>query len=213
MKLPPPRATVAVAGVTAACWAIVAASGLDMAVAVRGGFIPARWSGLALTGAVPAWATPLSALLVHGGIIHLGFNLLMLGYCGRFVEAALGARGLLILYVVGAYCAAAAEWIAGPSGMVPMIGASGAISAIVAAYALLYGERRAGMGPPWLAQTLHVAWLAAAWIGLQLLVRLATMNTDQPIAIVAHIGGFMAGLVLARPLLRWGFTARVTTIR
>ena len=120
---------------------------------------------------------------------------------------------MLILYVVGAYCAAAAEWIAGPSGMVPMIGASGAISAIVAAYALLYGERRPGLGPPWLAQTLHVAWLAAAWIGLQLLVRLATMGTDQPSAIVAHIGGFLAGLVLSRPLLRWGFTTRVATIR
>ena len=213
MKLPPPRGTIALVGVTAACWAIVAATGLDMEAATLGGFIPARWGGLVLRGAVPAWATPLSALLVHGGIIHLGFNLLMLGFCGRFVEAALGVRGLLILYVVGAYCAAAAEWVMNPAGIVPMIGASGAISAIVAAYALLYGERRPMIGPPALARALHVAWLAAAWIVLQLLVRLVTMGTDQPIAIVAHIGGFMAGLALARPLLRWGFTARVATVR
>ena len=213
MKLPPPRVTMALVGITAACWAIVAAAGLDMTAAVRGGFIPARWSGLVLPGAVPAWATPLSALLVHGGIVHIGFNLLMLGFCGRFVEAALGGRGMLILYVVGAYFAAAAEWISDPSGIVPTIGASGAISAVVAAYALLYGERRPTIGPPWLAQALHVAWLAAAWIGLQLLIRLVTMGTDQPIAVVAHIGGFIAGLLLARPLLRWGFTARLATVR
>lgn len=213
MKLPPPRVTVALAAVTAAAWALVAAGGLDVEAAMRAGFVPARWSGLVLAGAVPAWATPLTALLVHGGIIHLGFNLLMLGFCGRFVEASLGARGMLILYLAGAYSAAAAEWIADPAGIVPTIGASGAISAIVAAYALLYGERRRRPGPPWLAETLHVAWLAAAWIGLQLLVGLVTIGTDQPIAIVAHIGGFMAGLLLARPLLRWRFAARLATVR
>lgn len=214
MKLPPPRVTVALVGVTAACWAVVAAAGLDAEAVVRGGFVPARWSGeLAIAGAVPAWATPLSCLFVHGGIVHLGFNLLMLGFCGRFVEAALGMRGMLILYVAGAYCAAGAEWLADPMGIMPTIGASGAISAIVAAYALLYGERRTAFGPPWLSHALHVVWLAGAWIGLQLLVGLVTSRTDQPIAVVAHIGGFMAGLALARPLLRWGFAARIATVR
>ena len=83
---------------------------------------------------------------------------------------------------------------------VPMIGASGAISAIVGAYALLFGERRARRIGPVPADVVHIAWLAAAWVGIQLLIGAAGMG-DVTVAIGAHIGGFAAGLVLARPLL------------
>ena len=209
MRLPPPRATVALVAVTAAAWGIAAVSGLGDEIALRAGFIPARWSGLALDGAVPALATPLTATLVHANLLHLGFNLLMLGFCGRFVEVSLRVRGIAILFLVGAYAAAAAEWAVHPGSTAPVIGASGAISAIVAAYALLYGERRTVIRIRWLADLVHVLWLAAAWIGLQLLFGLVTLGDGHPIAVAAHIGGFLAGLILARPLLRWGFHQRV----
>jgi membrane associated rhomboid family serine protease len=86
----------------------------------------------------------------------------------------------------------------------PMIGASGAISAIVAAYAMLYGgSRTQGVGPlP--AGLIHALWLGAAWTGINLLIGLTTMM-GQPVAIGAHIGGFLIGLILARPLLLWRY--------
>ncbi len=206
MRLPPARATVVLAVATVAAWAIVSATGRQDEAIILGGFIPVRVGGvIPLAGAVPVWLTPLSALFLHGSLLHLGFNLLMLGFCGRYVEVALGARGIAILYVVGAYAAAAGQFALGPLSTDPMIGASGAISALLGAYALLYGEKRATLSNRRLNAAVNIAWLAAAWIGLQLLVGLAMSDGRQPIAIGAHIGGFLAGLLLARPLLLWRY--------
>jgi membrane associated rhomboid family serine protease len=205
MRLPPSRATAALAGITTLAHLIVTVTGSIEYAAIAGGFIPARFSGLDLVGAVPAWATPLSATLLHGGILHLVMNLIMLGYCGRFVEVPLGGRGLLLLYVIGAYAAALFQYFANPGDTTPMIGASGAISAVVGAYALLYGKQRAAVSHERLNLLIHIAWLAAAWIGLQLLIGIATTTGGLGIAIAAHIGGFLAGLALALPLLRWRY--------
>lgn len=180
--------------------------------ALGAGFVPLRVAGAAMPAGlplvVPAWATPLTATLLHGGIAHLVLNLVMLGYCGRQAERATGAGGIVVLYVVGAYAAAAGQWLVDPRSAVPMIGASGAISAVVAAYALLYGQRRTGRVGPLSARVVQVAWLAAAWIGIQLMIGYAGLGGiggDGPIAIGAHIGGFLAGLALARPLLLWRY--------
>jgi membrane associated rhomboid family serine protease len=174
--------------------------------AFAGGFIPARIGGLPDDPLpVPAWLTPLTATLVHAGLLHLGFNLLMHLFCGRTVEAILGARGLLVLYVVGAYAAAAGQYAAGPDELVPMVGASGAVSAEIGAYALLFGRNRSKIADPRLAMLVHALWLGAAWVVLQMMVGYA-FNFDVPtIAWPAHIGGFLAGLMLAKPLLllRW----------
>ena len=89
--------------------------------------------------------------------------------------------------------------------IVPMIGASGAISAIVGAYAILYGRPRESKLSPKVARWVHIAWLAAAWTGLQLLVGYASRLNGTGIAAGAHIGGFLAGLLMARPLLRWRY--------
>ena len=212
MRLPPSRATFALCGLTAVAWVGTALTGQSEAVAVAWGFIPARLNGVAALGSggswlplVPAWLTPLSATLVHGGIVHLGFNLLMLGFCGRLVEVALGGRGLLGLYILGAYAGALAQDLADPGGLTPMIGASGAISALLGAYALLFGERKGRLATHRFGKALQVAWLAAAWIGFQLLIGLATAQEGATIAVAAHIGGFLAGLLLARPILRWRY--------
>jgi membrane associated rhomboid family serine protease len=176
--------------------------------ALTAGFIPARLEGLAIPPGhgfvVPTWATPLSAALLHGGPGHLFFNMLILFVVGAATEQAVGGRALLLLYVVGAYAAAAGQWVLGPATG-PMIGASGAVSAVVAAYALLYGRNRARPIGPVPAELVHVAWLAAAWIAIQALVGIAGLGGGVPIAIGAHIGGFIAGLGLARPLLLWRY--------
>ncbi len=200
------RATLVIAAATAAAWLLAAGLGLDGNMAYWAGFVPARFGALAgAGGAVPAALTPLTATLAHGGPLHLLFNLLILVFCGRATENILGARGLVILYVAGAYAAAAAQYFAGPAETAPMIGASGAISAVLGAYAMMFGRNRVKVEHPTLALWLHALWLAAAWVGLQLLVAFTFQTDGIRIAIAAHIGGFLAGLVLAKPLLmlRW----------
>ena len=195
-------ATAALAVLTLAVSVLVLLSGALPAASLQAGFIPLRVQADALGFMLPWILTPLTATLVHGGWAHLLFNLVMLGFCGREAERALGANGLLVLYVVGAFVAAAGQWLADPVSSVPMIGASGAISAVVGAYALLFGQRQArGVGPiP--AGVAQVLWLSAGWIGVQLLIG-ATEPQGQTIAIAAHIAGFLGGLALARPLLLW----------
>ncbi len=187
---------------------IVLLTGNLVPAAIDSGFIPLRLTGPAMPVdhgfALPAWLTPLSATMVHGSLIHLGLNLVMLLYCGRLVERAVGIGGIAALYLVGAYAAAAGQWALEPLAPVPMIGASGAISAIIAAYALLYGESRARAAGPLGAGLVHALWLGATWVAIQLLVSLASIG-GAPIAVGAHIGGFAAGLLLTKPLLLWRY--------
>jgi len=196
MRTPQPRATLGLLGVTTAAWIAAELFGIADRIADPAGFVPARLGGYEIAEALPLWLTPLSATLIHSGLVHLACNMLMLVYCGRFVEFALGGRGLLILYVVGAYVAAAFQFAWSPYSIIPMVGASGAISAVVGCYSLLYGRRREGTGL-WL----HVFQLAAGWVFVQLLVGFATIGSGVSVAIAAHIGGFIAGLLMSRPLL------------
>ena len=82
-----------------------------------------------------------------------------------------------------------------------MVGASGAISAVVGAYAMMFGRNRVKVANPTVALWLNALWLAAAWIGLQLMVGITFTTAGSRIAVMAHIGGFLAGLLLAKPLL------------
>jgi membrane associated rhomboid family serine protease len=196
------RLTLAIAVATTAAWAIPTFLGYESLVALWGGFIPARlWGTVPPFPTAPLALTPLTATLVHAGYIHIFFNMLMLLFCGRPVEAILGRRGFLILYLVGAYAAAAAYAVPNRYQMVPMVGASGAISAVLGAYALLFGRNKVRVGSPAVATLLHALWLFAAWTVINLMVG-ATFEVDGArIAVAAHIGGFVAGLALARPLL------------
>ena len=146
---------------------------------------------------------------MHAGLAHLVLNLVMLAFCGGQVERAVGPDGTAVLYVVGAYVAAFGQWLLAPASIVPVIGASGAISAVVAAYALLFGQREVKPLGPVPGRVVHVLWLAVAWIGIQLLIGYAGMGMPgaggAQVAIGAHIGGFDAGLAQARPLLLWRY--------
>jgi len=203
MHLPPARVTSVIAAVTVLSHVLVVLSGQEEMSDLVGGFVPARLSGYVLSGAAPVWITPLTATLLHGGLIHLGFNMLMLIFCGRMVEAAVGPAALAILYLVGAYAAAGAQYLAGPYDVSPMIGASGAISAVFAGYALIYGRPRALAGHPRLALVLNIVWLAAAWIAVQFLMGFAVADLGMAIATAAHVGGFVSGLALIGPLMKW----------
>ena len=197
--------TVTLGAITGMSYLLLAAMGKVAVANAIAGFIPARLEGLVVIGGLPVWITPLTSALLHANALHLGFNLLMLAYCGREDEVALGSAGIVALYVVGAYAAAAAQFVVGPHSAIPVVGASGAISALVGAYALLYGQRRPSKLSPRVSRWVHILWLAAAWVAVQLLLGIASAVSGIAVAAAAHIGGFIAGLLLARPLLRWRY--------
>jgi len=190
---------------------LLTVTGFQSEAIVRAGFIPARFGAdvIAPPGTmVPAFLTPLTSALLHGGWLHLIFNMVMLLFIGRQLEGPLGGRAMVVLLIAGAYAGALAQWLADPQSVVPMIGASGAISALVAVFALIFSRSQTSALGPIPAHWVRAIWLAAAWIGLQLMLGFAGGGGFGAVAIWAHVGGFLAGLFLARPLLRWRFGAR-----
>ena len=198
------RVTLALTVVTTVVWLVVSMLNLTEWAIIWGGFVPARFS-LANDGSVaPLFLTPLTAAFLHANFIHLAFNLLILVFCGRPTEAVLGPVSFSLLYLLGAYAAAAAHYLIEPSSFMPMIGASGAISAVLGAYAILFGRNKVRVANPKLAVLLNALWLMAAWIVLQLIVVFTFAGFSGgtlQIAIGAHIGGFILGVALANPLL------------
>ena len=184
---------------------------------VSGGLFPIRLSGNDVAFAdvgflIPAVLTPLSAAFLHGGVAHVVMNMLMLLLIGKIVERVLGGVSYLALYLVSGYVAAGTEWLASVMAwpmsadmMAPAIGASGAISGIIGAYVLLFPNKKPrawGPVPAALARPLH---LTLAWIALNLALGFVGPGLGIRIAIWSHIGGFVAGLLLARPLLLWRY--------
>jgi membrane associated rhomboid family serine protease len=202
----PRTATIIISIVTAACWLLTELLGASDRADIIFGVIPARLSGLIqLSPAAPAWLTPLTATLVHGNFLHLALNLLMLVWCGTQVERILGSGPMLLLYAVGAYTAAIAQWLVAPLSPTPMIGASGAISAVIGAFALSFGQQKKIVSSPSLNRSLNALWLLVAWIVLQVMTGLLGGLQGFMLATPAHIGGFIAGLLLQRPLLLWRY--------
>lgn len=197
------RTTNILAIITVVAWLVATVASRWFDAAGFAGFIPARvLDGLSIPGALPWPLTPLSATLVHADLLHLGFNMLMLVWCGRQVEQAIGGGYTLLLYVVGAYAAALGQFAMGPHETSVMVGASGAISALMAFYALVFSEQKVRAIGPIPSHIVRALWLGAAWVGIQMLIGLGFGLSGALIAVGAHIGGFIAGLILARPLLR-----------
>jgi membrane associated rhomboid family serine protease len=202
----PRTATIALTALTALAWIVTVLAGASDQAALALGFIPARLSGAEVPwAAVPAFLTPLTATLVHSGLIHLGFNLLIFLWCGMAVERVLGVTGILVLYVAGAYGAALGQWALDPMAVVPMVGASGAISAVIGAFALSFGRARRITSSPTVNRWINAVWLLAAWVVLQVMMGWLAGGQGYLLATPAHVGGFAAGLLLQRPLLLWRY--------
>jgi len=117
----------------------------------------------------------------------------------------IGKTGLILLYLIGAYAAAFAQWGIDPSGTVPMIGASGAISAVMGAFALSFGRAKAFTNNLRINRWINVVWLLIAWVVLQVMMDWLAGGQGYALATPAHVGGFAAGLLLQRPLLLWRY--------
>ena len=182
------------------------AIGIDR-LALVGGVVPGRLSGLVeIAPAMPVWLTPLSATLLHGGLMHLIINMVMLLWIGRQVEVVYGGGGTLAAWIVGAYGSAVAQWLAGPGDPSPMIGASGAISAWFGIYALSFSRPKWLTRFPALNRIIHAGWLLTAWVLVQLAsAYLAAQGQGMMLATAAHVGGFVVGMAIQRPLLMWRY--------
>ena len=195
--------TAGLALATIAAWLLAALLGQEGRAIELFGFLP---QASVAASPVSVWLQPLTATLVHAGFAHLLFNMIVLAFCGRPVETVLGTPAMAILYVLGAYAAAGAQYLVDPSA--PMIGASGAISAVLGAYAMLFGRNKVKVSNATLALWLNALWLMTAWVVLQICVGIAlsgasflTGGEGVTIAVAAHIGGFILGVLLANPLL------------
>ncbi|WP_309601392.1 rhomboid family intramembrane serine protease [Sphingomonas sp.] len=199
------RATIVLMAVTGLVSLGILATGNLNNAATALGFIPARVSGFAVTPSVLWWLTPLTATLVHAGFLHLAMNFLLFAYCGRQVESVLGPGPLVLLYLIGAYAAAAGQYLLDPMSASPTIGASGAISALVGAYAVSFGQPKRIVASFKLNRWLNVAWLMIAWVVLQWMIGYLMGQQGMLLATGAHIGGFIAGVLLQKPLLLWRY--------
>ena len=195
--------TACLALATIAAWLVAALFGQEDRAIELFGFLP---DGIGGAGLVPVWLQPLTATLVHAGFPHLLFNMIVLVFCGRPVETVLGTLGMAALYLLGAYAAAGAQYLVDPGAQ--MIGASGAISAVLGAYAMLFGRNKVKVASPTLALWLNALWLMTAWVVLNICIGIAlrggsflTGDGGVQVAVAAHIGGFILGVLLANPLL------------
>jgi len=172
--------------------------------------IPGRVTGrlASLPGDVPAVLTPLTSLFVHAGWLHLTLNLVFLLWVGRNVEIVVGRARFILLFLVSGVAGALFEVAGAPGSAEQVIGASGAIAGVFGAYAMLFARQRARprrvLGLTLGSAVLTALWFAASWTGLQLLTAAAFNTGEGGIAVLSHIGGFLAGLALARPLARRG---------
>ena len=165
-------------------------------------FVPARL----VTDPVVGVQTLFIAMFMHASVAHIAGNMLFLWIFGDNVEDAMGHFRYLLFYLVGGVCAAAAQTFASPN--VPMLGASGAISAVLAAYVLLYPRSPVTVLNPvfllWFFFGLFLTFPAWLVIGLFFVVNLwqaLSTSAQGGVAFMAHVGGFVAGALLFRAFL------------
>lgn len=154
---------------------------------------------------IPAWATVFTSMFLHGSWMHLLGNMLYLWIFGNNVEDAMGYVRFVCFYLLCGIAAVFAQSLPNPHSEIPMIGASGAISGVLGAYLLLYPRARVLVAIPFglIIHTVRLpaAWVLGFWFLLQFISNLFTDSSQGGVAWGAHMGGFIAGLVLI-PLFR-----------
>jgi membrane associated rhomboid family serine protease len=175
------------------------------------GVVPAELTGwLDDPQGVQAPLSLITSAFLHGGWLHIAGNMLYLWVFGDNIEDSLGHLPYAVFYLMGAIGAAALQVAITPDETIPMVGASGAIAAVLGGYLVLHPTAMVGVLIPWLwflgALPLPAVLLIGFWFLLQLFAGVATLGTETigGIAYWAHIGGFAAGFVIIlalRPLI------------
>ncbi len=150
---------------------------------------------------VPPWTTIFTSMFMHGGWMHLLGNMLYLWIFGNNVEDAMGHARFIVFYLLCGVAAVFAQALPDPDSTIPMIGASGAISGVLGAYLLLYPHARVIVVIP-IGFYMHpmampAGWVLVFWFVFQAIGSLAAAGQEGGgVAFGAHIGGFIAGMLL-----------------
>jgi membrane associated rhomboid family serine protease len=148
--------------------------------------------------------TPLTSIFLHGGWGHIIGNSIYLLVFGKGVESRMGSMRFLVFYLVCGLVAAATHIAINPASAIPTVGASGAISGVLGGYLLLFPRARIRMYfPPIFFFSIPAVLVLLFWFGEQLLAglpQLSNMNAEVTggVAVWAHVGGFLAGVILVR---------------
>lgn len=173
-------------------------------------FVPVRF------GADPAANVPtlFSAMFMHGGWLHLGGNMLYLWIFGDNVEDRFGHLRYLLFYLSAGLAATFAQYFFLPESNVPNVGASGAIAGVLGAYILMFPHRRVNVLLGRSVVAMPAIVVLGFWIVLQLISGVGSIGTTDAnmggVAYMAHIGGFVAGFLMAfvfRPRRNPGISA------
>ncbi len=230
-----PWMTYLILGLTFAAWVMLQGAGMDelrLAASVCNlGLVPAELLGTRPIGfAVPLgnglacvvdaepvnWITPITSMFLHGSWGHILGNALFLWVFGNNIEDSMGPWRFLVFYVLCGLVAVAVHMVTEPASPVPTVGASGAISGIMGAYLVLYPRARVNILFFFLIFIRVVpvaAWMALLWwFAWQLVAGLPQLSTMRPdvsggVAVWAHIGGFVAGVVLIKLFENRGLVA------
>ena len=153
-------------------------------------------------GQAPTWLTVLTSMFMHGGLLHIGGNMLFLWIFGNNIEDSMGKGRFIAFYLLGGLAAVLAQTAIDPDAAVPTIGASGAVAGVLGGYALLYPRARVVtllfIIIFFTIIELPALFVLGAWFVLQALNGAGSLA--QPVgdaggvAYFAHIGGFLFGL-------------------
>ena len=153
-------------------------------------------------GPSPIILTLFTSMFMHGGLLHLGGNMLYLWIFGNNIEDVLGPVRFIIFYLVCGLAAHALHIAMDPSSIIPTVGASGAISGVIGAYLIVYPKARV-LSLIFLGFFIRMAVVPAFiiiffWFVIQLVSAMASLGGMQGggVAWFAHIGGFIAGVAL-----------------
>jgi len=140
-------------------------------------------------------------MFMHGGWMHLIGNMWFLWIFGNNVEDVMGRFRFVLFYLLCGFAAGAAQMLSNPDSAIPMVGASGAIGGVMGAYAVLFPKVRVQtlLVLGFLVRMINVpAWgMLGYWFGLQVLMGLPRLGSEAGgVAFWAHVGGFLAGVVL-----------------
>lgn len=151
-------------------------------------------------GPTPIQLTLFSSMFMHGGLGHIGGNLLYLWIFGDNVEHRFGPRLFLLFYLVSGLAASFAQIILDPGSRIPNLGASGAISGVLGAYLVLFPRNRVNSIFFIRVVALPAVVVIGVWIAFQIISgygALTAASQGGGVAYGAHVGGFIAGLLLA----------------
>lgn len=141
------------------------------------------------------WVTIFTAMFMHAGWLHILGNMLYLWIFGDNVEDSLGHIKFLIFYLLCGVAATFAQMAADPASNIPNLGASGAIAGVLASYLVLFPRQRVRVLVFSFVIPLPAIIVIGFWFVLQIFSQAGSTTTDG-VAYMAHIGGFIAGLIL-----------------